>query len=516
MVRRQSPGRAPATSATTVPAPIGGLNDRDSIANMPATDAVILDNWWVEPSQISVRKGSALHVSGIPGTPETLIEYSPPSGTTQLFAASAGDIYNVTLSGAVGAPVVSGKTNSRWQSVAITTAGGSFLYLFNGADEPQLYDGTTWKDINGTSTPAITGITDTRTIIDGVLFKNRIYLIEKNSMNFWFLPVNSIGGEAKSIPMGQIFRRGGHIVTAKTWTIDAGNGSDDHMVILSSNGEVAVFAGYNPEDVSGWSLIGVFYLGRPIGQRCAIKFGGDLLILCEDGVYPLGKGLLSSTIDRRVALTDKIQNSINQEASIYRGSFGWELCLSPDHSALILNVPALNAPYQYLQNTITGAWTKFSGWAAKTWLDSELGLFFCSPGKIMRAWITDADEGQSIVADCLQAFGYFGTKAQNKYFTMIRPYIATSGDPSILISLNGDFSQQAPSGAFATRPPAGMVWGSMVWGSMVWGGSQQEVADWQTVGGIYKSAGIRMRVQNNQAAVQWSATDFIYSRGGLL
>src|SRR5690606_19300237 len=151
--------------------------------------------------------------------------------------------------------------------------------------------------------------------VDGLVFKGRAYLVEKSSLNLWYLPPASIGGEAEAIDMGQIFQRGGKIVTAKTWTIDSGNGSDDHMVVISSNGEVAVFSGYDPSGTNTWALIGVFYLGRPIGQRCAVKFGGDLLIICEDGVYPLGKGLLSASVDRRVAVTDKIQNRIRRTAN---------------------------------------------------------------------------------------------------------------------------------------------------------------------------------------------------------
>lgn len=514
--RRSSPGRVPQTSATTIPAPVGGLNDRDAIADMDPTDAVIMTNWWPEPGRVSVRKGSITHASGIAGRVQSLFEYNPPDGVTQLYAAAGGNIYNVTASGDVGTPVVTDQTNDRYQVAAATTAGGSFIYLFNGDDKPLLHNGTDWTPIDGASTPSITGITDTRTIIDGVVFKGRLYLIQKNSMDLWYLPATQIGGEAQKILMGQIFQRGGHIVTAKTWTIDSGAGSDDHFVVISSNGEVAVFSGYDPSTLGSWSLVGVFYLGRPIGQRCAIKFGGDLLIICEDGIFPLGRGLLSASVDRRVALTDKIQNAIRLNANTYKSTFGWDLCLASDYSALILNVPTQGGHRQYVQNTLTGAWAPFEGWDADCWLYAEAGLFFGTEGAVVRGWAVNSDDGKPITADCLQAFGHFGTKVQTKYFTMIRPYIATGGNPSILYALNGDYSPSMPDGALVTRPPDGMVWGSMVWGSMVWGGSLQQVQDWLTVGGIYKSAGLRLLVQNNLAEVQWSATDFIYSRGGLL
>jgi hypothetical protein len=79
--------------------------------------------------------------------------------------------------------------------------------------------------------------------------------------------VESVGGAATEINLGSVFRLGGCIMACYTWTIDAGNGADDHFVILSSNGEVAVYRGTDPSDATAWSIVGVFVLGRPIGRR---------------------------------------------------------------------------------------------------------------------------------------------------------------------------------------------------------------------------------------------------------
>jgi len=507
---------AQTAGATTLPAPIGGLNDRDSLAAMPATDAIVLDNWWPEPSKLVVRNGSTTWATGFAGKVESLVEYCPPNGNSKLFACSNGDIFDVTNSGAIGTPVVTGQTVNRWQDVSCTTAGGSYLALFNGTDKPLLYDGTAWTAIDSASTPAITGVTTTL-LISGCIFKNRLYMIERDSMRVWYLPVVSIGGAAASIDFGQVFQRGGHLVAMYTWTLDAGNGSDDHAVFISSNGEVAVYAGTDPSVAATWHLVGVFSLGKPIGRRCGIKYAGDLLIVCEDGVYPLGKGLLSSSIDKRVSITDKIQNSISRNVTDYGANFGWELCLFPEKSALILNVPAGNgANFQYVQNIITGAWTKFTGWSANCWRRSTFGLFYGDDTVVRQAWTGFVDDTTMIVADALQSFQYFGTKAQNKYFTMVRPYIQTTGVPSILYGLNGDFNPQPAQGVLSYTPASSMVWGNMTWGEMVWGGSVQSLAEWHTVGGIYKTAAIRLKAQSNGSEVEWAATDFIYSRGGLL
>ena len=52
-------GRAKQNTATTtsVPAPIGGWNARDSLANMSPTDAVQLVNWFPTPTDVTMRRG---------------------------------------------------------------------------------------------------------------------------------------------------------------------------------------------------------------------------------------------------------------------------------------------------------------------------------------------------------------------------------------------------------------------------------------------------------------------------
>jgi len=42
---------------STVPAPIGRLNARDSLAAMPPTDAFVLENFWPQPYGVAVRNG---------------------------------------------------------------------------------------------------------------------------------------------------------------------------------------------------------------------------------------------------------------------------------------------------------------------------------------------------------------------------------------------------------------------------------------------------------------------------
>src|SRR5678810_830969 len=113
----RNPRRAQVARTKSVPAPVGGLNDRDPQASMPESDAIILTNFFPKPAKVILRKGSAAWVTGIGSQVETLMGYRPPSGISALFGAAGAAIYNVTTSGAVGAAVVSGLANARWQHV---------------------------------------------------------------------------------------------------------------------------------------------------------------------------------------------------------------------------------------------------------------------------------------------------------------------------------------------------------------------------------------------------------------
>ena len=55
--------RATARSAS-LPAPVGGWNARDALAEMAPTDAVTLVNWFPTPSQVVLRQGFAKWATG--------------------------------------------------------------------------------------------------------------------------------------------------------------------------------------------------------------------------------------------------------------------------------------------------------------------------------------------------------------------------------------------------------------------------------------------------------------------
>ena len=216
------PAQRTAAQVASIPAPVGGWNARDSIANMEPTDAVEMINFFPSYSNVVLRGGYTQYATGIDGQVETLMNYS--TGTTnKLYAMAKTKIYDVTSAGAVGAAVKTGLTNARWEFINVTTGGGGYLYLVNGVDSPLLFDGTTWASVTAISTIAITGVTTT-TLDNITLFKNRVWFSQKNSLKCWYLPTNAVGGTANVLDLSSIAKFGGYIVDIATWTIDAGYG----------------------------------------------------------------------------------------------------------------------------------------------------------------------------------------------------------------------------------------------------------------------------------------------------
>lgn len=502
------------------PAPTGGLNARDAIASMPPTDAVTLDNFFPTPTSVNLRLGKKSFATGMTGNVETLANYNS-SSASKLFAAAGGSIYDITNGGAVGAAAVSGNSSNRWQSLNFgsTAANGQFLYLFNGVDYPQLFNGTAWQQVTGTSTPiAITGV-DPRLLVQATSFKQRIYMVEANSTRCWYLPVNAIGGAAQSLDFGGMFKLGGSLQAVATWSVDNTAGLNEFFVAISSLGEVVVYSGYDPTNAANWTISSHFRIGRPIGRRCFVKVGSDLIFITADGAFPLKEAMLTDRSQQSAALSQKIQNLINNDVQAYAGNFGWEIILYPIGNKLIVNVPSVAglSSYQYVQNTITGAWCRFTGWNAFAWSLFNDALYYGGAGGVVYQADTGySDDGAFIVGDVKTAFDYYGAPGQIKQFSMVRPVFYTAGNLRAGLVMNIDFADSLPIAQPTFSGAIGALWNTSKWNTFGWGSSSEIKKDWQGVTGLGYAGALHMRIVNNKTPVRWQSYDVVYEIGGVI
>lgn len=506
------PVKKKSSGSVSLPAPVGGWNARDSLSDMPATDAVYLTNWFPATTELQLRSGYVKWATGLPAQVDTIMNYE--SGTTgKLLAISNGSVYNVTSQGAVGAALLTGLTNSRWQYCNITTSGGSFLYMANGVDTPYVYNGTTWTSITGASTPAITGVTTT-TLNNPIVFKNRVFFTQTNTLKLWYLPVLSIGGLAKSLDLSSFAYKGGYVVQHSTWTIDAGYGVDDYYAVYTSKGQVVVYKGSDPD--TDFALAGVWDLGTPVGTRCMYKYGGDLLLLGKDGLTPLASELQSSRLDPRVAITDKIQWAVSEAISNYGSQFGWQILFYPEENQLWLNVPNTTQTTQFAMNTITTNWCNYTGWNATCWELYNDQPYFGGNGYVGRAWNTNADNGANINAVALQAFSSFDSPGELKRFTMAKPIFRASGNPAIYANINVDFNLLPPNTVLNYSPTAIGVWDSGIWDTALWGGGLNVFQQWQGLNGVGYYGAPVVTIASNNLDVRWVSTDIVLEKGAVL
>lgn len=116
----------PTSEGKNIPAPVGGWNARDPIADMPAKDAVFLDNFFPRASDVMLRPGSVLLATlpadtepGSPHNVRSLLSYKAANGVAKLFAGADDGLYDVTAGGTI-ATVSSVATNAEWQSPSLS------------------------------------------------------------------------------------------------------------------------------------------------------------------------------------------------------------------------------------------------------------------------------------------------------------------------------------------------------------------------------------------------------------
>ena len=516
LATRRHPQRIVST-AKSYPSPVGGWNDRDALAAMPPTDAVILENWFPFPSYVEIRGGYASHATGMTGNGKTLMTYNGINGTNAMFCSTSSGIYNVTSAGAVGASVLA-RTDGKHQWLMFGDGTNNWLIGCNGVDKPCYYDGTTWTAVDSGTSPALSGLTST-TLIGVAESKGRLFFIQTNTLKFWYLAAGAAGGALTSFDLSGIAKMGGFLMAVGNWTIDAGNGPDDRIVFYTSEGEVIVYSGTNPSAAANWSLVGVYYVGKPIGRRCMTKLGGDLVLITQNGVFPMGAALQSSSIDYKQALSFKIQNSFTSAGRSYNTVFGWEAMVYPAQSALIVNVPQGEdgTHEQYVMNTITKAWCKFTGWNMETFGLLNGQLYATSGTTVWKAWTGFVDNATNIDAYGKQAFHHFNTPGHVKKFTMYQPIMAVNGSLSFLTDIDVDYRDDNLSGSATYTVTTGAAWDSATWDSGYWASGLEIVRQWTSPAEwMVYCASAKLKVSTNSLQVQWVANSIVYETGGVM
>lgn len=455
----QSRSRGQQAVARAVPAPVGGWDTESPLANMPKQNAVILDNWIPRAGYIELRRGFLPQVTGMDDPVEAIIPWRGDPSGDKIFACSGANIYDVTDPGLLGSAEYASATSARWKSTNFANDAGAFAIAVNGADTPIKYDGTSF------STTAITGtagviVLDPKDLDHVMAHKRRLFFTEKGTLRVWYLAVLAIAGASELLDLGPIFDKGGHLVSEGTWSLDGGQGMDDMAVFVTSEGQLAVYQGTDPSDADNWSLVGVYSVGKPIGDNCLIKWGSDLAVITQDGVIPLSQALNKDRAQQReIAITAKIATGFAEAWSDYGANYGWSgVTYSGRGSLAIFNVPTteLSEAMQFVQSIQTGSWCRFTGLNAICWEVANDFIYFGGPEGVYRWDTTVSDNGETIVADVKPAFSNFGSNTE-KQFTMIRPLIKAPAIINPALEILTDYRESVPTAQTTTVTPESLT-----------------------------------------------------------
>ncbi|WP_273794158.1 hypothetical protein [Brucella intermedia] len=445
---KSSGGGVQTGTPITFQAPNGGLVTNADLLQPAVGSASVLLNFWPTLKGARIRGGSVRRalLEGL-GDVVAVFNYKF-GGIDKLFMATVAGVYDV--SSPVAPPELTpaslgGQTSGLWTTVQHTSQGASMLVCVNGSDPRQLYNGTAWVTTPAITFPAGDG-TATNQFNYVWLFKNREFFLKNASMDAYYLPLNSFGGEAKPFPLGGVMKKGGSLLTGFSWSIESGDGLNDMCVFISTEGEVAVYQGDDPSSIDSFALKGVYQIGKPLGKNAWIRAGADVLICTTDGLIPMSQVFQR---DRQALSLVSVSREIEDDWRIAANATatGWTITQWPERNLVFITFPA-NSVVQdtsFVLNILTGKWSITTNWNANCFGVTQGSLFFGSTeGTVWQGDITGTDDGAPFAAVYLSQFLNGGNLGQRKTTSLARMLVQGKTRPKAMLFARADMNKDFP------------------------------------------------------------------------
>lgn len=534
--RKMTPRRASATqvhAAYAFPAPMKGLNLSEPLPGGDPLTALRLENLIPSELGVSLRAGYRRWVSNLGGEVRTLMPYKPASGDQKLFAAAGdGEVYDVTVaepSTVTPTPVLAIPGGTRLgdcSSTNFTTdAGVHVLAMVSHGAGYWVYNGTAWVAIAaGTGPDQIDGV-DPAVFSFVTIWKGRLWFIEAGTTRAWYLPGGVYFGQAKAFDFGPFFKEGGSLAGLTNWTIDGGDGLDDQLVVISSEGDVLIYRGTDPDTAATFAQVGRWNIGRvPKGSRFFGQYGSDVAIVCEKGLtftteIMRGEGFFVEPTAARAINSALARQFVERPDAYY-----WEVRLLPSVQLLVINVPTLTTGFetQWAYEVNDRAFATLTGLPMHTVTAFDGNVFFGDlQGNIWQGFYGESDgevdgaPGRDLEGNVVTSFSPLGDPVQVKRFLMVRPSFVAPQKPGYTAVLNPEWRVALPPGAPTYAPIGESLWGTAKWGQSVWPGAPKSYESWLgAVGqGRYGSLAMRVRGASGTIFAGWQA---LVEAGGVL
>jgi len=410
----------------------------------------------------------------------------------------------------------------------VVTSAGHFLAYCDDVNGLIVYDenSDTWAAVAmGAGAGEIDGV-DPANLVFVTMFKGRVWFVERDSQNLWYLDTGAIYGTATKFALGTQLRAGGPIVGAWNWTIDGGKGMDDLLVIISKGGDVAIYQGIDPSNADAFSIKGVWYMGPPpTGRDIATNYGGDMLVMSRTGIVPLSRLTIGSgAIEQSQYSTYKIANLFNQLMESRANLNGWSMRLHPQDNALIVTVPEADgaSTTQLAMSLSTKGWSRYRDlniyssevYAGKLYFGTVSGSVCINDGAVDGVTLAAPDTFSAISWQVLTRFENLGN-ARQKQVQLIRPtFVGDTDAPafSAQARYGYDFSELDP---VSPGPPGSNTWGSGIWDSTLWDNNYTASQFTRGATGLGTDVAIALRGSSVGRTIL-VGIDVMFTQGGIL
>lgn len=526
------------TQRVTTPAPVNGLISQKPLAGMLLQDALQLRNFWSKPYGLELRPGYRIHQNKLNDPVNTLMAYEAlDPGDNKLFAVTFEGIYDVTdrqdnpvqpPRDVTFASQIPGITD-QWSWIQFSTGGDNFLCAVNEFNGYLTYSTSTgWVNH-----PAGVGVGE----IDGtdplnwdyvMSWKRRLWFIDRNSTKAWYLPVDQIAGEVQEFDFGAYIRQGGTLQQLVSWTRDGGDGLDDFLIVIGSQGDVIAYQGSDPENADTFSMVGVWDVGRvPTGRRIAMKSGGDVQVLCETGVIPLSELFTGALkIGSPESLGYDIQTVLARKISENLDEPQWELHYYPKEEQFMIKEPVTineRSARIWSASVHNNAWSQLTNLPIQTVVVFESTMYGGDQdGNVYELFVGNSDNvdfdglpNEDLIGRVQTGFSNFDTP-ELKRCQLVQPVFQGSSAPGVQIVMYNewDFDNLQGSPMFFA-PNDGAMWDVDFWDQAYWSGSGNTYEAWAGAGCLGRFLSLYMTVRGPARLVftHWTLS---FEQGGLM
>ena len=498
-----------------LPAPVKGLNRRDSLAEMEPTYAITMDNYVPYDDKVILRNGYIPYVA-FTDKVGTLAVYAN-GAQSELLAISGHKVYNIS----------SNKNARSFSDVFLnddncqTVQYKNYLYFMNGIDVPKVY----YIDNQGKEHLENWGFTannlNAAAIVAGSVSKQRLWFIEKGTLRVWYAEnAGNISGSLQCFDLSQVCRFGGHLLAVACWTQDGGSGIDDLTVFITSEGEALVYSGSNVSDADDWKLRGSYKISRPIGYKCCLSYQGDVVIISQDGYIPLSVALpLDKANTSKIAFSDAIRDLVGSRTKIYASRLGWQGIIYARGGFAIFNVPLYRGYEQHIINVNTGAWCRFTDINSRCWAEFNKRMYFGSDDGVYLFDEGHSDNGKPIIGEVAQAYNDLGTEKLKK-IQLINPRTKSLYNYTLIIYTNTDMQNSKDEYSESIGSTAGVRWNSAKWAennkaSVKWenSGSGELRSQWICNSATGYSVSLVFKTSTSGNSIEWYETGLRYELG---